>query len=151
MRLLTEEQLKQQRKYEEEVRTMMDFLFPNVEIPIVSADELAMETKKLSDLDDDREIKKLPKQAIKLSEVEPKFKSDLGEEFGIDNIFLNEEKGATVIKWEDGTITKVQTQNGETFDFEKGIALCFMKKLMGNSGRYNEIFHKYAPVDDLEF
>ena len=68
---------------------------------------------------------------------------------GIENIFLNEEKGTVVIRWVDGTKTKVKCQDGEDFDAEKGIALCFMKRAFHNRGCYNDVFKKYiGEVDE---
>lgn len=58
-------------------------------------------------------------------------------------IWFNESKGITVVKWEDDSITKVTVQHDETFDQEKGIALCFMKKYCGNTGKYNDILKRY--------
>lgn len=63
---------------------------------------------------------------------------------GIKNIYLNEDKGTVVIKWVDGTNTKVKCQDNESFDAEKGIALCFMKRVFHNRGCYNDIFKKYV-------
>ena len=37
---------------------------------------------------------------------------------------------ATIVFWSDGTKTVVKCQEGDTFDQEKGLALCFMKKYM---------------------
>lgn len=62
---------------------------------------------------------------------------------GIENIYLNEDKGVVVIKWIDGTKTKVKCQDNEPFDAEKGIALCFMKRAFFNRGCYNDVFKKY--------
>lgn len=62
---------------------------------------------------------------------------------GIKNIYLNEDKGVVVIKWIDGTKTKVKCQDNEPFDAEKGIALCFMKRAFYNRGCYNDVFKKY--------
>ena len=68
---------------------------------------------------------------------------------GIENIFLNKEKGTVVIRWVDGTKTKVKCQDGEDFDAEKGIALCFMKRAFHNRGCYNDVFKKYiGEVDE---
>lgn len=50
---------------------------------------------------------------------------------------------ATIILWDDGTKTVVKCQDGDTFDKEKGIALCFMKKSLGNRSNFNKIFKKY--------
>lgn len=68
---------------------------------------------------------------------------------GIENIYLNEDKGTVIIKWVDGTKTKVKCQDNESFDAEKGIALCFMKRAFFNRGCYNDVFKKYiGEVDE---
>lgn len=58
----------------------------------------------------------------------------------VKEIRFDKKNGATIVFWTDNTKTVVATRNGETFDSEKGIALCFMKKQLGNTGSYNEIF-----------
>ena len=65
----------------------------------------------------------------------------------VENIWINERKGTTVIKWKDGTKTKVCCQNDEEFDPEKGIAMCFMKKAFKNRACFNDIFKKYIGED----
>lgn len=50
---------------------------------------------------------------------------------------------ATIVLWEDGTKTVVKCQDGDTFDKEKGIALCFMKKSLGNKSNFNNVIKKY--------
>lgn len=55
----------------------------------------------------------------------------------VDNIIIN--PPATIVKWDDGTKTVVKCQNDEVYDAEKGIALCFMKKMCNNKSSYNEI------------
>jgi len=50
---------------------------------------------------------------------------------------------ATIVLWDDGTKTVVKCQDGDTFDKEKGVALCFMKKSLGNRSNFNNIFKKY--------
>lgn len=66
----------------------------------------------------------------------------------VKGIWFNKNKGITVVKWEDGSITKVATQNNEQFDEEKGIALCFMKQSCGNTGKYNDILKKYLTIEE---
>lgn len=56
----------------------------------------------------------------------------------IDKVYFG--KGTTVIKWKDGTRTKVKCQDDEVFDKEKGVAMCIIKHLFGDIGYYNEIF-----------
>ena len=49
---------------------------------------------------------------------------------------------ATIILWGDGTKTVVKCGIGEVYDPEKGIAMCLLKKLLGNKGNYNDILKK---------
>ena len=44
---------------------------------------------------------------------------------------------ATIILWDDGTKTVVHCGDDEKFDPEKGIAMCLLKKMLGNKGDYN--------------
>lgn len=44
---------------------------------------------------------------------------------------------ATIILWDDGTKTVVRCGDDEKFDPEKGIAMCLLKKMLGNTGDYN--------------
>lgn len=50
------------------------------------------------------------------------------------------DEGWTVIFWENGEVTKVKCQDGESFDPEKGVAMALIKYLFGNISYYNEIF-----------
>ena len=55
----------------------------------------------------------------------------------IKNVMFNDP--ATIVFWDDGTKTVVKCEN-EEFDKEKGLAMAFMKKMLGNKGRYfNEV------------
>lgn len=49
---------------------------------------------------------------------------------------------ATIVIWKDGTKTVVKCSPDDEFDPEKGLAFCFMKKAMGNSGAYNKVLKK---------
>ena len=42
---------------------------------------------------------------------------------------------ATIVFWKDGTKTVVKAEN-EAFDPEKGIAMAYLKKFLGNQGNY---------------
>jgi len=42
---------------------------------------------------------------------------------------------ATVVLWEDGTKTVVKCDPKDPFDEMKGLALCYMKKALGNTSR----------------
>lgn len=50
---------------------------------------------------------------------------------------------ATIVFWSDGTKSVVKTQDGESYDPEKGMAMAFCKKLMGNNKRdyYHTFLH----------
>jgi len=57
-------------------------------------------------------------------------------------IILNDP--ATIILWDDGTKTIVKKNSKDKkFDPEKGIALCYMKKYLGNKGNYNNVFKEW--------
>lgn len=51
---------------------------------------------------------------------------------------------ATIVYWDDGTKTVVKCGEDDTYDKEKGLALCYMKKYYGNKGSYNEILKKWC-------
>lgn len=63
---------------------------------------------------------------------------------------FNKEKGTTVIKWRDNTITKVKVQTGmgDKYNPEMGMAMCICKKALGNKGNFNEVFKKWLPKED---
>lgn len=49
---------------------------------------------------------------------------------------------ATVVEWSDGTKTVVKCGEEDTYDAEKGIALCIVKKVFGNTGKYYDVIKK---------
>ena len=51
---------------------------------------------------------------------------------------------ATIVFWNDNTKTVVKAQDGEPFDKEKGLSMAIIKKMCGNKGNYNEIFHIFC-------
>lgn len=61
---------------------------------------------------------------------------------GLDKIIFNE--NVTIAIWKDGTKTIIHCQEGDTFDKEKAIALCYMKKALGNRGSFNETLKKWT-------
>ena len=51
---------------------------------------------------------------------------------------------ATICYWTDGTKTVVKCQEEDTYSPEAGLALCYMKKVLGNSSRdLNKVLHRY--------
>lgn len=63
--------------------------------------------------------------------------NDVTKKLEIDRVIIN--PPATIIKWRDKTKTVVKCQDKEPYDPEKGIALCFVKKLYGNNAKYYTI------------
>jgi len=58
---------------------------------------------------------------------------------------------ATIVFWADGSKTVVKCQEGDTFDPEKGLALCFMKKVLGNkSGTFNKVLKMYGKEESYD-
>lgn len=49
---------------------------------------------------------------------------------------------ATIVYWKDGTKTVVKCQDGDVFDSEKGFAMAFLKKSLGNKGNFNDKLRK---------
>jgi hypothetical protein len=49
----------------------------------------------------------------------------------------------TIVLWKDGTKTIVTCQEGDTFDKEKGLALCIIKYIFGNIAEFNNIFKAF--------
>lgn len=56
---------------------------------------------------------------------------------------------ATIVIWQDGTKTVVSCQKGDEYDPEKGLALCFMKKALGNKGNFNNILKAESPKSEV--
>ena len=77
------------------------------------------------------------------------FTTDIFTNSNIDRVWFNPVKGTTVVRWIDGSKTMVRCQKGDTFDKEKGLALCYMKKTLGNKGNFNEILKKWC-YDETE-
>ena len=68
--------------------------------------------------------------------------------FGIRRVIFN--NTATIVYWGDGTKTVVKCQNGDTFNPETGIAMCFMKKAMGNKSNFNNVFKKFINSEEIK-
>lgn len=66
----------------------------------------------------------------------------LESRYRIKKVIFNEP--ATIVFWEDGTKTSVKCNPNDIFDPEKGIAMCFVKKIYNNKGRYNNAFKPWV-------
>ena len=52
---------------------------------------------------------------------------------------------ATIVQWKDGTKTVVKCQDGDEFDWEKGLAMAYVKRAFNNERTYYGIFKKNDP------
>lgn len=64
----------------------------------------------------------------------------------IKRVIFNEP--ATIVLWKDGTKSVVKCCEGDTYDKEKGLMACIIKKLTGNTGRWNEIIKEWCYYED---
>ena len=60
-----------------------------------------------------------------------------------DKVIYNDP--ATIVIWDDGTKTVVKSQGGEVYDEREGFLLCCAKRLMGNTGSYNDEMRGKVP------
>lgn len=61
-----------------------------------------------------------------------------------EKVVFDEEKGVTVILWTKDVKTILHLAPGDTFDKEKAIALGYMKLMMGNRSKFNEVIKKFC-------
>lgn len=57
---------------------------------------------------------------------------------------------ATTIIWKDGTKTTVKCQAEDVWSDEVGIAMCYLKKMLGNKGNFNNIFREAMKVAEVQ-
>ena len=61
----------------------------------------------------------------------------------IDKVIFNDP--ATIVLWADGSKTVVKCQPGDVYDKEKGLLLCFVKHVLGDTSRgLNDFLHKWV-------
>lgn len=81
-----------------------------------------------------------------LDHAQIKFEEALNKAQTIVDVKFN--PPATIIFWGDGQKTVVKCGENEVFDPEKGLAMAYCKKMMGNKGRYYEQFKKWLPDEE---
>lgn len=57
---------------------------------------------------------------------------------------------ATTILWKDGTKTTVKCSDEDVWSDDVGIAMCYLKKMLGNKGNYNNIFREAMKVAEVQ-
>lgn len=121
---------------DDQVISSIDYNLSPKEENLFTDEVLAILLKK----DIEEECKKI-KEEIKKEELE-KRRGEINLFIStIDKVIFN--KNATIVLWKNGEKTVVKCQKGETFDKEKGLALCIIKYIFGNIGYYNEIFKSF--------
>ena len=65
--------------------------------------------------------------------------------FDYDHVIYNDP--ATIVFWKDKTKTVVKCGKGKMFDPEKGLALCFMKRALGD--KYHKVLKKENNFQEL--
>ena len=52
---------------------------------------------------------------------------------------------ATIVLWKDGTktVVKCQTETGDVYNKELGLAMCIIKKCCENKGNFNDVFNEW--------
>lgn len=63
----------------------------------------------------------------------------VANKFELKDVWFNRKKGLTKVTWTDGSTTTIKLQKGDTWNEEKAIALCYMKRMCGNDSSYNNI------------
>lgn len=51
---------------------------------------------------------------------------------------------ATIVYWDDGTKTVVKCDPKDTYSKEAGLALCYMKKMLGSSRAFNDVLKDWT-------
>ena len=77
----------------------------------------------------------------------PQIKKD-GRWFDLVPTKVKYDGPATIIFWKDGTKTVVKCQEGDVFDEDVGVVMCYAKKMLGNKGNFNNIFRQAHKVVD---
>ena len=63
-------------------------------------------------------------------------------------IIANESKRTICVVWKDGMRTVMKCHPEDEWDEEKGIAMCFMKKMFDNRGCYYDTFKDITYMGD---
>lgn len=67
----------------------------------------------------------------------------------IKNVIFTDD--ATIVVWSDKTKTIVHCQDGDTWDDEKGVLACIVKRAYGNKGSFNKIIEDAVMLGNENF
>lgn len=62
-------------------------------------------------------------------------------------LFQPRGQNSTVVFWGDGTKTVVKCDDRDTYSKEAGLALCYMKKMLGSSRAFNDVLKEWCSDD----
>ena len=62
----------------------------------------------------------------------------------IKKVIFNEP--ATIVFWSDGSKTVVKCGENDFYDHEKGLAMCIVKRFLGNKGNYYNKLRKWLDM-----
>jgi hypothetical protein len=94
---------------------------------------------------DSTPVELAPKVVIEPPEFRYAFRHD--EKYKAKQVIFN--PPATVVLWTDGTKTVVKCDPADTFNETTGVALCYMKKALGNTSReLNKALRKAKGVNE---
>lgn len=57
---------------------------------------------------------------------------------------------ATIVIWKDGIKTVAKCRKGDTYSKEAGLAICYMKKIMGSRKKFLKVMKKWIPEENSE-
>lgn len=66
--------------------------------------------------------------------------------YWVDKVIIN--RPATIVIWKDGSKTVCKCSEGDTFDPQVGIAMCFMKKMFGNPSQVRKFMKQWIKEDE---
>lgn len=66
--------------------------------------------------------------------------------YWVKKVIINQP--ATIVIWKDGTKTVCKCSEGDTFDPQVGIAMCFMKKMFGNPSQVRKFMKQWIKEDE---
>lgn len=85
-------------------------------------------------------------ELLTYKEKQMKFRNtiNLSENLEIKKVIFNEP--ATIVFWSDGSKTVVKCGEKDFYDHEKGLAMCIVKRFLGNKGNYYNKLRKWLDM-----
>lgn len=85
-------------------------------------------------------------ELLTYKEKQMKFRNtiNLSENLQIKKVIFNEP--ATIVFWSDGSKTVVKCGENDFYDHEKGLAMCIVKRFLGNKGNYYNKLRKWLDM-----